>query len=300
MDFIYALTTFILVLIFYSQIMYQLKKGDDMEIYEIDYSSNKELNDSANIKQPFLFLFSNIDSYFKMTPLSKLITEHGNFDIVLKETADYHSNSPAKYARTNLTLGAATTLMQSDSEGKYYSAHNSHFIMESGLVKNYKQLDSILQTPMCISANYDIIVGSHGVTTPLTHHTYERRFLYVIGGNVSVKMTPWRSNKYMVLDKDYASYEFTSMLNVWNPQEQYKSGFLKMKFLDFVIHPGHILYIPPFWFYSLQFEKDNRDIVVHQFDYGSVMNVVANLPNLAQHTYHMFKGKESKKSEAIL
>lgn len=292
MEFIYTLAIFILVLIFYSQIVYQLKKGDDMEIYEIDYTTNKDLNDSANLKQPFLFSFSNFDSYFKMLPLSQLIDEQGNFDIILKEIDNYHSNSSAKTNNIALSLGAVTSLMISDTEGKYFSAHNSHFISETGLLKNYKQIDAILQTPLCISANYDIHIGSHGTSTPLTYHTYERRFLYVIGGKVSVKMTPWRSNKYMVIDKNYASYEFTSPLNVWNPQEQYKSGFLKMKFLDFVVQPGHMLYVPPFWFYSLQFEKDNRDIIVHEFNYGSVMNVVSNLPNLAQHMYSFASGEK--------
>ncbi len=298
MEFIYALVTFILVLILYSQILFQLKKGDDMEIYELDYTTNRELNDSANLKQPFIFLFSNIDSYFKMLPLSQLISEQGNFDVVLKETADYHSNSSLKSSRTLLTLGATTTLMQSDSEHKYYSSHNSSFIVESGLLKHYKQLDCILQTPLCVSYNYDILFGSHGATTPLTYHTYERRFLYVVGGKVQVKMTPWRSNKYMVVDKNYLTYEFTSPLNVWNPQEQYKSGFLKMKFLDFVVNTGHILYVPPFWFYSLQFEKDNRDIVIYEFNYGSVMNVGANVHNLVQHTYRKFYGlhNEGKKT----
>ena len=281
--------------------MFQLKKGDDIEIYEIDYTNNKELNDSANLKQPFIFLFSSFDNYFKSLPLSLLISEQGNFDIVLKETADYHSNSPSKLSRTLLTLGATSTLMQSDTESKYYSAQNSAFIMESGLLKQYKQLDAILQTPLCVSSNYDVIIGSHGATTPLTYHTNERRYLYVIGGKVRVKMTPWRSNKYMVVDKNYLSYEFTSPLNVWNPQTQYESGFLKMKFLDFTVHPGHILYVPPFWFYSVQFEKDNRDIIIHQFDYGSVMNVVTNLPNLAQHLYVKFNGTPAeKKNEKVL
>lgn len=299
MEFIYALAIFILVLILYSQIMFQLKKGDDMEIYELDYTNNKDLNDSANLKQPFLFLFSDIDTYFKMMPLSALVQEHGNFDIILKETSDYHSNSPTKYSRTPLTFGATSTLMQSDSEGKYYSAHNKNFIMETGLFKQYKQFDAILQTPLCISSNYDFLIGSHGATTPLTYHTNERRFLYIIGGKLTVKMTPWRSNKYMVLDKD-----LTSPLNIWNPQEQYKSGFLKMKFLDFVVHPGHVLYVPPFWFYSVQFEKDNRDIVIHQFDYGSVMNVMANLPHLVKQVYRRFNGAGDaiiqKKSNTIL
>ena len=56
-----------------------------------------------------------------------------------------------------------------------------------------------------------------------------------------------------------------------------------------------------FWFYSMQFEKDNRDIVIHQFDYGSIMNVVANLPNLVQQVYRRFAGPNDgkKKSEQI-
>jgi ribosomal protein L16 Arg81 hydroxylase len=89
----------------------------------------------------------------------------------------------------------------------------------------------------------------------------------------------------MIVNKEYSNYEFTSPLDIWNPQEQYKNGFLKMKFLDFVFHPGHVLYIPPFWFYSIKFEKDNRDVIVHEFNYGSVMNVVSNSANLAQHFY---------------
>ena len=54
----YAIILFILILILYSQIIFQLKKGDDLEIYETDFTSNKDLNDSANLKQPFIFLFS--------------------------------------------------------------------------------------------------------------------------------------------------------------------------------------------------------------------------------------------------
>ena len=65
MEFLYSLALFVLVLIVYSQLMYQLKKGDEMEIYEIDYTNNKELNDSANLKQPFLFVFSEFDTFFK-------------------------------------------------------------------------------------------------------------------------------------------------------------------------------------------------------------------------------------------
>lgn len=285
MELLYALVLFVLVLIIYSQLMYQLKKGDDMEIYEIDYTNNRELNDSANLKQPFLFVFSEFDTFFKNFAISQLASEYGSFDVNLKESSDYHSNDISAKSTVPLNLGAAKTLMDSDSDSKYFSNNNSNFIMETGLFKQYKNIDAILQTPLCVSSNYDVLFGSHGATTPTTYHTQERRFLYVVGGKLTVKMTPWRSNKYMIVNKEYSNYEFTSPLDLWNPQEQYKNGFLKMKFLDFVVHPGHVLYIPPFWFYSIQFEKDNRDVIVHEFNYGSVMNVVANSANLAQHLY---------------
>jgi hypothetical protein len=285
MEFLYAIILFILILIIYSQLMYQLKKGDDMEMYEIDYTNNRELNESANLKQPFLFVFSEFDSFFKNFSISQLASEYGSFDVNLKEIEDYHSNNVSTKSTVALNLGAVNTLMNSDSESKYFSNNNSNFIMETALFKQYKNIDAILQTPMCVSSNYDVLFGSHGATTPLTYHTHERRFIYVIGGKITVKMTPWRSNKYMIVNKDYSNYEFTSPLNVWDPQEQYKTGFLKMKFLDVIIHPGHVLYIPPFWFYSIQFEKDNRDVIVHEFNYGSIMNVVANSANLSQHFY---------------
>ena len=58
----YTFIIFLIIFIIYSQIMFQLKKGDDLEIYETDFTNNKELNDSANLKQPFLFSFSNYDN----------------------------------------------------------------------------------------------------------------------------------------------------------------------------------------------------------------------------------------------
>lgn len=60
-------------------------------------------------------------------------------------------------------------------------------------------------------------------------------------------------------------------------------GFQKMKFLDFTVHPGSILYIPPFWHYSIKFKEENQ--LVHVFNYGSLMNVVSNTFNLSNHYY---------------
>jgi hypothetical protein len=273
---LYQVIVFLLILIIYSQIVFQLKKGDEMEIYETDFISNRELNDSANLKQPFIFAFSNYDSVLKDT---SLIADYGSFDVFVKDNRDYHDDKP--YNSILITMNAADSLMKTDPDAKYYSDGNQYFIEETGIQKFYNQFDKYLKPTFNVFSKYDVVFGSEGTTTPLLYHTYERRYLYVVGGKIMVKMTPWRSTKYMVINKNYKEYEFSSPLNVWKPQPCY-TGIHKMKFLEFPVYPGNILYVPPFWHYSIQFLKDESPMI-HVFNYGSVMNVLSNVANLAKH-----------------
>jgi ribosomal protein L16 Arg81 hydroxylase len=73
---------------------------------------------------------------------------------------------------------------------------------------------------------------------------------------------------------------------VWKPQDAYMGGYQKMKFLEFVVRPGNILYVPPFWHYSIQFKKDRQ--FVHVFNYGSLFNILSNAFNLGNHFYAKF------------
>lgn len=290
MDTLYAIIIFILMLILYSQIMFQLKKGDDMEIYEIDYTNITDLNKSANLKQPIIFEFSNFVSTLNDYSLKFLAAEYGSFDVFIKEPEDYHTDRPIN--TVVIDLAAAESLVKTDTSSKYYSNQNQSLIYETGLDKYFKQLDKYLQPIFSVFSKYDIMFGSSETTTPLTYHTYERRFVYVNGGKISVKMTPWRSNKYMVVNKDYENYEFASPLNVWNPQDNYRTGFQKMKFLDFVVHSGNILYIPPFWYYSIKIEDDNG--LIYTMDYGSPMNILSNTVNLGHYFYETMIPKKVK------
>jgi len=270
------------MVILYSQIMFQLKKGDDLEIYETDFTTNKELNDSANLKQPFIFSFSEFDQNLSSLALTD---EYGSFDVFVKDATDYFADKPPQ--SIVLTLSAASSLMSTDPDAKYYSDSNSHFIDETGVQKYYQQFDKYLQPHFSMSSKYDVVFGSAGVSTPLVYHTYERRYIYVTGNdNISVKMTPWRSTKYMIVNKNYKDYEFSSPLNVWKPQDAYMGGYQKMKFLEFVVRPGNILYVPPFWHYSIQFKKDQQ--FIHVFNYGSLMNIFSNAFNLGNHFYTKF------------
>ena len=231
-----------------------------------------------------IFSFSNFDNTLKDISLKQLILDYGSFDVFVKDNRDYYADKPSN--SIILTMNAADSLIKTDPDAKYYSDGNQHFIEETGVQKYYNQFDKYLKPTFNVFSKYDVIFGSTGATTPLIYHTYERRYLYITSGKIQVKMTPWRSTKYMVINKDYREYEFSSPQNVWNPQPQY-TGFQKMKFLDFTVYPGHVLYVPPFWHYSIQFIKDESEEnhLVHVFNYGSVMNVLSNIFNLGHHYY---------------
>jgi hypothetical protein len=292
MDTIYSILIFIVVLILYSQVIFQLKKGDDVEIYETDYTTNKDINANANLKQPFVFQFGEYDSNLKSMPLTKMVAEQGSFDVYVKEVADYHADRPP--TSVVLSLSAANSLMKTDTEGKYFSSGNQYFIEETGIQRYYQQLDKYLEPALSVFSRYDLLLGSAGVTTPLSYHTFERRYIYITGGKYVVKMTPWRSTKYMALNKNYRDYEFSSPLNVWKPQQAYDAGFCKMKHLEFNIEAGQVLYIPPFWHYSLKMVGED-DHVAHVFDYSSPMNILSNVFNIGHHLFEKYGPKAGPK-----
>jgi len=294
MDTIYSILIFIVVLILYSQVIFQLKKGDDVEIYETDYTTNKDINANANLKQPFVFQFGEYDSNLKSMPLTKMVAEQGSFDVYVKEVADYHADRPP--TSVVLSLSAANSLMKTDTEGKYFSSGNQYFIEETGIQRYYQQLDKYLEPALSVFSRYDLLLGSAGVTTPLSYHTFERRYIYITGGKYVVKMTPWRSTKYMALNKNYRDYEFSSPLNVWKPQQAYDAGFCKMKHLEFNIEAGQVLYIPPFWHYSLKMVGED-DHVAHIFDYSSPMNILSNMINIGHHLFEKYGPKAGQKEE---
>jgi ribosomal protein L16 Arg81 hydroxylase len=76
---------------------------------------------------------------------------------------------------------------------------------------------------------------------------------------------------------DYENFEFSSPLNPWQIQSQYKADFDKIKCLDVVMQKGEILYLPPYWWYSIEF---GNEATVCSFKYKTYMNTVAILPQL--------------------
>ena len=261
---------FIIILFLYVHFVSHFKKSEDLEIYEMDYSTSQHLNEVCELKQPVLFEFENI--YHELfQELEPNIFKNTTYDVKIKDVADADSGDYVL-----LPFSSAETLIQSDTKSRFYSEQNSEFANENSNAM-FSEIDSFFKPVFTAQTKYDIIFGSKGAYTPMRYHTEFRKFVCVQSGKIHVKMTPWRSHTLLHPYDDYVNYEFRSPVNVWNPQSKYMLDMDKLKFLDFEVKAGYVLYVPPFWFYSIKFSNEPSTFV-YEFTYNSIMNCLANAP----------------------
>ena len=293
MNFYIHILIFILILFFYIHIVHQYKRSEDLEIYEMDYSSNAHLQEVCDVKQPILFEYKSVapEFYETVTYDDMLSDQYASYDIKVKESADYWENDTS-VDYVVLPYSSGSNLMKTDSKSAYFSENNEDFVEESGLISAFSEIDSSFKPGLVVQTKYDIMLGSRGACLPLRYHTNYRQFLSVNSGKIRVKMTPWKSTKYLYQNRDFETYEFRSPINVWSeggtpsttksggilkPSKKYRSEMDKIKFLEFDVVEGSVLSIPPYWWYSIQYDN-GLDTLICSFTYNSLMNSVSNIP----------------------
>ena len=268
MDFYLTVFIFIVVFFLYIHIIAQYKKSEDLEIYEMDYVSNTELQTICEMKQPILFEFK---SHITLDDIQK----HESYDVKVRDTNDVSDYVVLKY-------GSFKGLIDSDSKSHFITEGNHEFIEESGLFSEYSELNQFLKPSLTVQTKYDILMGSKGAATPLRYHTSDRLFFMVSSGKIRVKMTPWKSRKHLHPIMDYDNYEFRSPIDAFDntKNQEYMHDVDKLKFLEFDVLPGYVIFVPPYWWYSIQYLES--DTLVLGTTYVSGMNFIANFPDLVK------------------
>jgi len=282
------------ILFLYIHINDQYKKSEDLEIYEMDYISNAGLQQICNVKQPTIFEFQKIHpDIFSKIENGEHFKKFENIDIKVKDVLDYWNPNITSIDPIILPSSSFHTLIKSDPKSHFFMEDNQDFLEETELITDIQALDDYFKPPFNAHSKYDILTGSPECVTPLRYHTDSRRFLTVASGKISIKMTPWRSRKHLHPILDYDNYEFFSKLNPWLPQKEFLSDMDKLKFLDFEVVAGHVLYIPPFWWYSIKFCSDTQIV---SCSYQTVVNIISNTPDIIKYylQFHNTKVKISR------
>lgn len=261
------------IIIFSFHINNQYKKNEFVDIYEIRYHDNYALNQACNIKQPFVFYRDKEITIINLTKNKQLLT--------VKNSNDYYKQNTNKDILsthgTTLMCEVAYVLMKNDQTSTYFSENNQQFIEESGLKSTMLKMDKELQPLYPIHSLYDLLLGSENVTTPLRYHTSTSRFIYSINNTIIIKIASWKYTKYLKEIKDNYNVEYRSSINVWidNDTNPHYHLLNNIQFIDIELKKGMILYIPPYWWYSIKYST-NESIVL-QYTYSTLLNHIAQL-----------------------
>lgn len=269
-----SLFIFAFVLFLYLHITHQWKKSEDMEVYEADFAGHAQLQEICEVRQPVLFRM-DVASHFLTQIQKSFLKKYDHLDVKVKDVYEYWNPSTATVDAVVLPLSSATQLTENDSRRRYLSENNHEFIEESGLGKAYTLMDDYLRPHFNANTKYDLIFGSKNACSPIRYHTNSRYFLAVASGRIHVKMAPWKSGRYLSPHKDYETCEFYSKTNVWEPGAKHLGDTDRVRYLDFDVYPGYVLYIPPYWWWSICISSDTGTVAAG-FTYNTVINGLAN------------------------
>jgi serine/threonine protein kinase len=265
---------FIVIFFLYIHIINQYKSSEEADIYEYDYVENINLQETCNMLQPFVFKSKEI-----LPPppsLEEAITENPSANL-------YIYDDPKKDP-IQIPNKTALELMAKSLSKKYYTEHNQEFIQEmSDFKESMLESDPFLRPSCTIQSVYDVMVGTLGANTPMKYHVNTRKFMMICGdgGKVAVKMTPWKKNrKHLHEVMNYERGEYRSAIDVWNSLEHNKRDLKKIEFVEFEVDTGNILFIPPYWGYSIQYQSSNTYVL--EYTYSTIFNRIAFLGEIGR------------------
>jgi hypothetical protein len=267
---------FCIILFLYLHIQFHLKTSNDLEIFETDHQSKEIFEEICDFRQPVLF--DNQPEQMQivqMTNKEHLLKNFPAFEIKIRDRQNEENDNAEIY--TPLTFHLASALLEKDDKSIYFSESNHDFLQETGITKLIQQNDQYLRPFLNSMCLYDVMLGSNNTTTPLRYNINYRNFFIVTQGSVKVKLTQPKSSRYLHPIYDYENFEFKSPIDPWNPPSEYANDFEKIKCLDITLLPGKCLYIPAYWWYSIQFTKDASVTCLY---YRTYMNTVAITPQL--------------------
>ena len=274
MNIIIGILVFCIVLFCYLHIYFHLKISNDLEVYELNNPSKYLLEEVCDLRQPVLFEFNN-EKLFECCSRINILDTYGAFDIKSRNVKDEINMDEELFIPLPFT--STLKVLENDTENKYLIENNNDFLEETGLIKSYKYNDNFLRPYMVSNCIYDILMGSNGTTTPFRYELNYRNYFLVTEGSMKIKIAPPKSTRYLYEIKDYENMEFRSSINPWKVQSQYKQDFDKVKCLELIVKKGYIMFIPAFWWYTIEFGENTT---ICSFKYRTYMNNIAILDNI--------------------
>ena len=235
---------FVCLFIVYIHVMDEYKKGEDLEMLEMDYFgiNGTQLNDACRLKQPLIFEFGKVEPELFRKLSTGAISRTTNESMNVLDTSMPAAGGGGFFP---LPFESAIQLMETDSTGKYISERNEAFMDDSGISSPVmtRFLHAHFQPTFGnVETRYDFLCGSKNASVPWQYHTHSRYFVGVAAGKIQLRLAPWKNKKY--LGPSTKPRQYSSSCTGTNPN---------VRFLECTVNAGVVVFIPPYWWYTVTF-----------------------------------------------
>jgi hypothetical protein len=251
-----SLLIFAITILMYIYICHQWKCNDGLEVFEMDYVENHaHLQEACELRQPVLFPWGD--------PVVHVPKHAATLDISIRDARDYYSKKSLDSVEMSLERGQR---FLAASPPHYFSEGNSAFLQDSGILRGL-DFDAWFKPTFTISSDYDLLLGGATVKTPFRYHTKSRRFLWAMEEDTRIRLVPPHALNHKI--QDFEFYEF------------YSTSPTSDKTIEVVIPTGHALFVPAYWWYSVEFATAKSRVI--QCSYMTAMNALAHSWDLARY-----------------
>lgn len=250
MNILLLICFFLVILTLYLHIIKEFSYSENLNVYETDFINDQNFNKICSLQQPFIM-------YLDL-----------NCEYVIEKEVELNVKDICDNEMVSLSYDSFNNLL--DQNKDYYSDNNHDFVIMN-LKTNYSDFDLILRPYLNMNTKYDYLSGSSLVKTNTKYHTSSRLFLYVKNGSITVKFACWKSRELFGPFIDYDNLNLLTEKNIWDVCDDT---------IRIEVKEGHILFIPPYWFYSIQFNEKSE---VLYFEYQTIMNFILNSHHLCLH-----------------
>ena len=244
---------FCVVLVAYLHLYRHWKTSQVMEFYEIDNPTKDRWEQVCELHQPTLFSRS-------CPPNLLLYHLHSLKDNLSTRMVSVRSQSNNTMTSFLLPLTQALALFEKDTESPSYFFDRNRSVFQDVFARNPDFMASLhlMRPPMALRPHVDILAGSKKTTTPWEYKISYRNYFVVTSGKLVFSFLPYDvGNKCLVPQHDYDEMHF------WSPVPP---NFDERKPLICTAVPGQIVFVPPYWWISIEFAESNSAATLVQYD----------------------------------
>lgn len=173
--------------------------------------------------------------------------------------------------------------IRSQNVSNVYMSEDNVFLKESKLYKYLDKYTELIHTPLALVKDYYFWMGPKGIREGLHYDKDYRNILCQIQGRRRIILFNPEQTKYMYPSSKFDNGSLLSKVDFWNPNLNRFPKFRKAKYIEMILNPGQMLYIPPYWWYAAEYLDTNISISIKS---ESLFSSLTKVPEMLKASFH--------------